>query len=336
MQTSGKLSLTINYISVIIGTIGGLCNLLIFTAAKFRRSPTVFYLLCANIFQMLSVLFGLPTRMALDNYGNTLEYRSLLFCKLRYYFGLTWPQLATYFMLFATIDRFFVTSHHARIRAWSQLRAARRLSMAAVVVIHATAIHISVFYNTQSGICQISPGTVYTVFFAVYLILIISLLPHLLMLIASLLTFRNLQLSRQRILPALEKTRPQRQIHRFEIQLIKVRVKFLSSISSNALRHSTQITVVQVILSSTLVLLRLGSYAYSTVTSGNLNKTAYARAVEIFTLRMGIALYYFSFAASFYVSTLASKSFRQVFRSRMTDLYARAQRLHTNTWSRSR
>lgn len=130
-------------------------------------------------------------------------------------------------MLCASVDRYFVTSHLVHVRAWSQPRLAYRLSVVLPFVIHAASIHALFFYTTKSGMCQISPGTVYTVIFAVYIILVISVLPHLLMLIVSLLTFRNLRQTRQRILPTIEKGRPERRFQRFEIQLLKVRVKSL-------------------------------------------------------------------------------------------------------------
>jgi hypothetical protein len=78
------------------------------------------------------------------------------------------------------------------------------------------------------------------------------------------------------------------------------------------------VIILQVVVSSILQLLRIGSYLYVTITSGNLNKTMEERAVEGFVLQFGIALYYFSFAISFYVSTLPSKYFRDIFWKRIT------------------
>ena len=92
------LSLTINFISLIIGTFGSIFNLVIFTAPQLRRNACVFYLLCANIFQLVSILFIVPTRMALDSFGSRLENESLIFCKIRYYLVLTLPELATYYL----------------------------------------------------------------------------------------------------------------------------------------------------------------------------------------------------------------------------------------------
>ena len=54
--------------------------------------------------------------------------------------------------------------------------------------------------------------------------------------------------------------------------------------------------IVQVFLSSILVLVRLG------LCSDNLNKTLFEHSIETFVLRLGI---------SFYVSTLTSKFFRK-------------------------
>jgi len=79
----------------------------------------------------------------------------------------------------------------------------------------------------------------------------------------------------------------------------------------------------QVLLNSILVSLRLGSYTYTTMTSGNLNKSINQLIIETFALRLGIALYYFSFAISFYVSILKSKLFREIFWKRIRVFYRR-------------
>ena len=82
----------------------------------------------------------------------------------------------------------------------------------------------------------------------------------------------------------------------------------------------------QVVVSSTLLLLRIGSYVYSTLTSGNLNKTIEERVAEGFAVQLGVSLYYFSFAISFYVSTLTSKYFRDILWKRINDVYRHCRR----------
>jgi hypothetical protein len=70
-----------------------------------------------------------------------------------------------------------------------------------------------------------------------------------------------------------------------------------------------------------LLLLRMGSYIYSILTSGNLNKTIEERAAENFAIQLGVSLYYFSFGLSFYVSTLTSKYFRDILWKRIIRFY---------------
>jgi hypothetical protein len=47
------------------------------------------------------------------------------------------------------------------------------------------------------------------------------------------------------------------------------------------------------------------------------------RVAEGFALQLGVALYYFSFAISFYVSTLTSKYFRGILWKRITEFRRR-------------
>jgi hypothetical protein len=211
--------LIINFLSIIIGTIGGICNLITFTAPRLRQNSCVFYLLCASVFQILSIDFGLPTRMALDDFGSTLELQSIIFCKLRYYLQLTYPELITYYMLLAIIDRCLATSNNVETRAWSQRKIAHRLSFALLIIISLTGTHLIVFYGIYNNTCQVPPGNGYTIFFAVYLVVIIIFLPHILMVIFSLITFSNLKKARQRVLPS---NRSNLRTKRFETQLIKV------------------------------------------------------------------------------------------------------------------
>lgn len=217
-----NIPMIINFLTVILGTIGGIGNLITFTAPRLHSNACVFYLLCASILQILSIMFPIPTRIALDNFGNNLERQSVIFCKLRYYLSLTLPQLVTYYILFATVDRCLATSNHVGIRAWSQAKIAHRSSLILLILISGINIHIFIFYGIYQNTCQIPPGHNYTIFFAVYLIVIITLLPHCLMFIFSVITMENLKKARQRILPINSRSMNSR-FKRLESQLIFVR-----------------------------------------------------------------------------------------------------------------
>ena len=226
----------INFLTVILGTLGGMGNLITFTAPRLRSNSCVFYLLCASIFQILSILFLIPTRIALDNFGNNLERQSIIFCKIRYYLSLTLPQLVTYYLLLAIVDRCFATSKHARIRSWNELKIAHRWSLGLLILISGGTMHVLIFFGIHENTCQIPPDHSYAIFFAVYLIVVITLLPHLLMFIFSIITMNNLKRSRRRLSPA-NSNGAQSRVKRLETQLILVRksVRLISSNLSSAL-----------------------------------------------------------------------------------------------------
>ena len=218
---SSLVPLTINFITVTVGIIGGFCNVITFTAPKIRQNSCVFYLLCATIFQLLSMIILVPTRIALDNFGFNLENESASFCKLRYYCALSLPALVTYYTLFAIIDRCLATSTNANVRSWSQLKIAYRSSMILCLVIFLATSHTLAFYNIYNGECLVPSTGIYAILLSIYLVFVMIVLPHTLMFVFSLITFLRLKQTRQRIRPMLSKTRNSR-IRRFEFQLIKV------------------------------------------------------------------------------------------------------------------
>ena len=216
------LSIIINIFTLIFGTLGGLCNLITFTSSKLRRSSCVFYMLFATIFQLMSILIIVPTRISLDYFGNGLEHQSIIFCKLRYYLVITLPELATSFILLAILDRCLATSTHARMRKWSQLKVAHRLATIVLISSLVRNVHVLVFYTIYDGNCQAPPRTFYALFIAVYSLCVIILLPHTLMLILSLITVWHLRQAKRRILPTATIIQNHRRIHRFEVHIITV------------------------------------------------------------------------------------------------------------------
>jgi hypothetical protein len=216
------VSLSISFITLIIGTIGCICNLIIFTAPQLRQNACVFYLLCATIFQLTAILFVVPTETASENFGFNIERQSIIFCKVRYYLVLTLPQLATLYMLLSIMDRCLATCKNARIRAWSQLKVAHRLSMGVLIVGFISNAHLLVFFTIDNDICQATPSSIYALFIAGYTLIVVILLPHTLMLILSIITFSNMERIERRILPGPNKRHHPQHIHRFESSIVMV------------------------------------------------------------------------------------------------------------------
>lgn len=220
--TASYISLVLNLVTLLLGTIGGACNLITFTSPRLRRSASAFYLMCMTIFQIISIVLIVPTRMALDNFYNDFENRSVIFCKIRYYLVLTFPELATFYLLLTFIDRCVATSTNAWMRSWSQLKVAYRLSTLVLTLGPLRNIHVLIFYGIYNGKCQVNPTGTYIVFLTIYLLVMVIALPHTLMFILALLTVINTRRAQQRVLPSSRLTR-QRRLHRFECQIFSVR-----------------------------------------------------------------------------------------------------------------
>ncbi len=221
------VSLTIYSITLIIGIIGSICNLITFTAPLVRQNACVFYLLCASLFQLLSILFIVPTSMATNNFGNKLEQQSIIYCKIRYYFVISLPQLVTYYLLLSILDRCFASSNNIRMRAWSQLKIAHRLSIIILIGVFISNIHLLIFYTIFNNKCQLLPGTISILVISAYTLIIGLLLPYTLMLILCVITFVNMKQAKRRVSGAASHIRNRHPLTRqFEIHIIMVSNKF--------------------------------------------------------------------------------------------------------------
>lgn len=67
------------------------------------------------------------------------------------------------------------------------------MSVIVFIITWLATLHTLVFYDIYNNTCQVPSGNNYTIFFAVFLVVIMTLLPHTLMLIFSLITFSNLK-----------------------------------------------------------------------------------------------------------------------------------------------
>ena len=233
------LPLAINIFTLGIGTIGSIGNFITLSSSQLRQSASIFYLFCASLCQLISILFIVPTRIALDNGGeSSLERQSLVFCKIRYYFILTLPELATFYLLLAILDRCLATSNQARFRQWSQLKIAHRLSIVIVIIGPLRNIHIIIFYTIYNGNCQLMPDSSYALFMSGYSLIVVIIVPHTVMFILLIITLSHLRQATRRTLPLSLVMTNHFHFHRIESQIISVRYFFSLLSLTHSLTHS--------------------------------------------------------------------------------------------------
>jgi hypothetical protein len=286
----------ISYVILLFGNIGCLCNFLTFTSKQLRQNSCGWYFLISALFEFLYINFGLFTKLSTEQYGSTLEKTNLVFCRLRIY--LTWvlPSIATGYLVSTSIDRCLSTSTSTKLRSFSQIKVAYRMTCVPIILYSLTNFH-QFFYFVLRSDCVPLPGT-YTYFLSMYSIVWTSLIPQSAMLIFGLITYCNIRKNRQRLVHSTEQRR-----HRTDSQLIRV-------------------TLVQVLCSSILLNIRTVYYSYSKL-STEIPKSHYRNAIEDLLLQISNFIFYLNFSKSFFVNTLSSKLFRKVFRERLVIFYQR-------------
>ncbi len=204
-------------IIITIGTIGCICNFITFSSIKLRKNTCALYFLCAAIFDLFTLDFGMLTRLLADNSGITLYQQSRVYCKIRQFLANVMPAIATCFIVLAAMDRYMSTSSRVTYRSFATIRCVKRIIPFSLLVCSLTYAHYIIFFDLRPT-CVVLPGA-YALFTVIFSVIWTTLIPNLLMLGFGFGTQWNIRVMRRRIIPV---TTHQRRLQRTETQLIKV------------------------------------------------------------------------------------------------------------------
>ena len=182
---------------LIFGVIGSFGSFLTFTAPTLRQNSCAFYFLACAVFEFLSTTYCLLTSFASTVIVNNLMHTNRIYCKIRTYSVYTITLTATYFVVLASIDRFVSSSTMHSLRSLSKIKVAHRVACGTIAFALITCIHAPIAYDIRPT-CSPAPGTL-LIFDSLFIILWVSVIPHMLMLIFGFLTIANIQRSRRRI-----------------------------------------------------------------------------------------------------------------------------------------
>ncbi|CAF4151083.1 unnamed protein product, partial [Adineta steineri] len=265
------------FILLLIGTSNSMGNLITFTSKQLRSNSCGFYILCMTIFELLTISFGLISRIA-DQYGSTLVNQSRMYCKIRSYFVLCFPTTATYLLLMAAIDRYISTFVSVRCRAFIQLKVAHRMAPLVIILCMVICSHTLIFVDHQPT-CGPQLGS-YGLFYSVFLIVIGGVLPNFLLVLFGFWTIRNVKASRRRVVALQYLQHKQKR----DAQLVLM-------IFAQA--------IVSFLLNST----RMSCYSYHLLTTNRPN-SSFQQTVDNFLVQFSIVLAYTNYSESFYINTL--------------------------------
>ncbi|CAF4351299.1 unnamed protein product [Rotaria sp. Silwood2] len=193
----------IRYFSIFIflfGSIGNILNVLILSQRSFRPNPCAVFFLFSSVVDFLAILSGLLSRI-LSGWGADLTATSRFFCKLRGFVVNTARPVAIWYILFAMIDRWLLSSLKLHRRQMSSLKNAKRAMIISLIL--ATMIFSHVIYCHEPNRIN-APQKCYGITIACRFItdmsfMVLTILPLPLMLMFGLMTICNIRQSRGRV-----------------------------------------------------------------------------------------------------------------------------------------
>ena len=186
----------------ILGLVGNIFNILIFTRPSLFKNPCTAYLLSATCANMIVLFFGLVVRSLMDGFNIDLVGSSLVLCRFRYIILHPSYALSSWFLVLASIDRFCISSRSVRFRSLSQLFIARRAIGIATCVCLFSYSHILGLFEIEqlkSGPYCYAKAGLYRIVYDFLFFSSFSLLPPILMMIIGLATVHNIRFARVRV-----------------------------------------------------------------------------------------------------------------------------------------
>lgn len=265
---------------LVLGTIGNILNILVFTRPLLRTNPCSLYFVSGSTVNFLSLYVGLITPF-LGLYGLDPTQTSNALCKIRFYLRFTSITLSTWFILFACIDRFLSSCTNVTFRSWSSLKIAKR------VILIATIIGFICPYTQVLFCCSISSKNVCTFSNSICrtgvditLLLCNSGIPPALMVLISTLTIQN--------------------------------IKFLNRIN---IRHRRSVQLSRILLVQVIILVLFATpitaqkiYSFATA---SLQKSDLTVAISSLFNQITTEISYINSSTAFYIYSITSKTFRK-------------------------
>ncbi|UJR29504.1 hypothetical protein I4U23_010721 [Adineta vaga] len=190
---------------IVIGTLGCILNLIIFTKKLLRKNPCSIYLISYNLSNFVYIYVSLFSSTLEVGYKYDPSAKNWNLCRLRLYITVLFNILSPYYLILASIDRVLVTSSNANTRRRSTLR----LSYLSVIIgtifwilfhIHAIISANITQYSPTIAFCYFQSGIPLT--FVGYYAVIKEILVLSLMIIFGLWAIKNIRsLKRVRVAP---------------------------------------------------------------------------------------------------------------------------------------
>ena len=280
------LNRTIPIPLLIFGTIGNLLNIFILTRASLQKNSCAFYFLALAFVNLGCLWFDLFARLLSGYRIDPTTWNSIV-CKFRFYITYLSLYLSSFFLLYATIDRWASSSTNVGIRLFSKIEVARRIVL--YTVIFALLFYLEIFYcySTVEHLFRINcycRNYACRVFNDIQFLVLYSLIPSILMLYFGYQKIRNVK----RIHPTINQLRSMKKKDQQMMMMLRIQVIFFF-----------------VCITPSAV-----SKCYTALTY-NINKDLLETTKENFFFQISVLLLYVHYSSAFYIYTLSGRKFRR-------------------------
>ncbi|CAF0978076.1 unnamed protein product [Adineta ricciae] len=257
-EIGDQLTLYSGCIFLFTGLIGNGINTFVFSRVRtYRTTPCTFYFLVGSIDNIVYILINLIARIVAARYDIDLTRTSIVW---------------------SAIDQFLVTSQNVNLRRCSNIKLAYRIVIGIIGFWSIHGIFAPVFYNITTVRCA-STNAIYAIYSTIYVTIVITTIPVVIMIVFGGLTYRNIRLTR---VPAQQ----------------------------HADRQLLRMILFQILLISLSILPYGINSTYRLITSTN-PKSTDQQLRETFVTTVVTLVTYFYFSGSCYIFLLSSTRFRQ-------------------------
>ncbi|CAF0945387.1 unnamed protein product [Rotaria sordida] len=299
------------YFGIIIyffGILGNTLNILILSQRSLRSNTCIMIFLASSITGIITILFGLTSRMVPDGSGDIAD-RVRWICKIRAFIVFTCRSATFWLIMLATFDRWAVSSTNPRFRQLCSTKNVLRYIF--FIIIISIIIHCQYLYCYESDVpksdmkcfnknvvCQIVNGLLFAI--------VTIILPLILIAIFGLMTILKIRSSRSHVIPVptvIAVYHPSQTVDHQQRRFKRTD------------RHLFIILFVQVILLAFLTIPMAVQQLYITITTdkrSNLQET-----ISNLSYHITLLMTYTATGMQFYVNTLSGG---RVFRKAIIDL----------------
>lgn len=282
-----------------MGITGNIFNWIIFLRQLHHRTACPIYFFVHAIVATVFLTWSVSPRIyALDNFDP--ENQSLFYCKIRLYGSHVTGLFMRLIVVFACIDRYFITRTDDRARSWRSANRAIKLVVIASIFCPIVGSHLPIFMDIHNGVC-ILPGF-YRFFYGIYQCIMIAVIPSILMSIFGYMAVRNLHRIRA----------TQRHFRRRDTELMRM-------------------VIAEVLIHITTAIPFSANLLYNAATFTVTNKTALQLEINSFFDTIAQVMINTAGFTPFYLFLMSSSTFRREFIAIFIDGWHRLKRPQQHT-----